>query len=162
MERLQRDYPISEMSATEQLAKCVAAFIEPPFWIALEGDLGVGKTTWTRAFLRAKGWKGAVRSPTYTLIEPYALDALTCYHLDLYRLGDAEELEYLGWRDLQHAQAIVIVEWASNAAEVLSSFDWEMRLQQNEIGERIAVITAFTERGRKLVEQMPETLAGQN
>ena len=84
--------------------------------IELRGDLGMGKTALTRAFLRALGVTGAVRSPTYTLCEPYEAGGWQIMHLDLYRLGDPEELEYIGVRELDSAGTLAIVEWPDNGA----------------------------------------------
>lgn len=83
-----------------------------PLLIGLRGDLGSGKTTWVRAMLRGLGYAGRVPSPTYTLVETYALESLTLVHVDLYRLGGADELEHLGMRDwLARDDAWVLVEW---------------------------------------------------
>ena len=80
--------------------------------VYLSGDLGVGKTTLVRGLLRALGYSGRVKSPSYGLIESYALDGLSVHHLDLYRLGNAEEIEYLGIADLLDTNSLLLVEWA--------------------------------------------------
>lgn len=89
--------------ATEQCGACFARSLpglvaQQPVLVFLEGELGAGKTTWARGFLRARGITGPVRSPSYTLLEAYACDALTVVHLDLYRLQEPRELEQLGLR----------------------------------------------------------------
>lgn len=84
--------------------------------IELHGDLGMGKTALTRALLRALGVTGSVRSPTYTLCEPYEAGGWQVMHMDLYRLGDPEELDYLGVRELDSPGTLAIVEWPDNGA----------------------------------------------
>jgi len=80
--------------------------------VYLSGDLGVGKTTLVRGILRAMGHAGRVKSPSYGLIESYQLGGLSIHHLDLYRLADAEEIEYLGIADLLEDRSLLLVEWA--------------------------------------------------
>lgn len=84
--------------------------------VHLQGDLGTGKTTLVRGLLRGRGYTGPVRSPTFTLIEPYDTAEGPVYHLDLYRLGDGEELEYLGLRDLLAEPALLLIEWPERGA----------------------------------------------
>ncbi len=96
--------------------------------IALNGELGVGKTTLVSGFLRAMGVEGAIRSPTYTLIEPYELDACIVYHLDLYRLATARDLDMLALRDLLNPGAVLLVEWASRGREALPVQDLALEL----------------------------------
>ncbi len=93
--------------------------------VALEGELGAGKTTLVGGILRAYGIRGPVRSPTYTLIEPYEVagDGRQIYHLDLYRLVDPQEVEPLGIRDLLTAGLVLLIEWPSRAAGALPAFD---------------------------------------
>lgn len=105
--------------------------------ITLSGDLGAGKTTLVRGILRGMGYQGRVRSPTYTLIEPYTLNGLTVAHFDLYRLGDAEELEYLGYRDFLNAQTVCLVEWPEMAMHYFDKADLELTLDYHSQGRTL-------------------------
>lgn len=113
-----------------ELAQKLAPFIEPPLCIYLQGDLGTGKTTFVRALLRALGYEAAVKSPTYGLMERYRLDCLDVVHLDLYRLADRDELEFLALPDQLSERSLLLVEWppASSAwlppADLVISFDY--------------------------------------
>jgi tRNA threonylcarbamoyladenosine biosynthesis protein TsaE len=107
--------------------------------VYLTGDLGAGKTTLTRGFLRAQGVKGAVRSPTYTLVEIYEAGALTTLHLDLYRLNDPAELDNLGLREWARAGYLWLVEWPERGAERLPGADLVLTLTAGEAGHDIEV-----------------------
>ncbi len=96
--------------------------------IALEGDLGSGKTTLVRGALASRGIREGVRSPTYTLVETYPLHPLSVAHFDLYRLADPEELEYLGFRDYLNPQTLCFIEWPQRAAGYLKRSGLTLRL----------------------------------
>jgi len=117
----------------------LAAHLEAPCVIYLEGDLGTGKTTLVRGVLRGLGYRGSVRSPTYTLIEPYELGGFRVFHLDLYRLGDPEELEYLGLRDLLDEDSILLVEWPERGAGALPPADLLIRIAHSPPGRALEI-----------------------
>lgn len=116
----------------------------------LEGQLGAGKTTLARAILHGRGYEGRVKSPTYTLVEPYELADGVVYHLDLYRLADPEELEWLGLRDLLAGGSLLLVEWPERGAGVLPAADLCIRI--TPAGEGRAVnLEAFSPLGHKML-----------
>lgn len=121
--------------AGERLAGC-AGFAR--VWqVHLRGDLGAGKTTLVRGLLRGLGHSGTVRSPTYTLVEPYALSDRTALHLDLYRLADPEELEYLGLREQFGPGTLWLVEWPERGTGWLPAPDLVLTLFSEGEGRRL-------------------------
>ena len=110
-----------------------------PGLVRLHGDLGAGKTTLVRGILRGLGHAGPVRSPTYTLIEPYEDLAPPVYHIDLYRLADPEELEWLGYRDLAAGSALVLVEWPERGGERLGTPRLDVQLRPEGEGRRLTL-----------------------
>lgn len=121
--------------------------------VYLEGELGTGKTTLVRGILRGLGHSGPVRSPTYTLIEPYELPAARVYHLDLYRLSDPEELEYLGLRDLSGEDAVLLVEWPERGAGTLPPADLTIRIRYQANGRHLT-LDAMTLEARALISSI--------
>ena len=124
-----REVSLADEAATVSLGQQLAQRLSAPQVIYLQGELGAGKTTFSRGFLQGRGHVGSVKSPTYTLVEPYEhLTAGPVFHLDLYRLGDPGELQYLGLEDYLSAEGILLIEWPERAAQQLPQPDLEITL----------------------------------
>ena len=122
--------------------------------VYLEGDLGSGKTTFTRGLIHRLGHQGAVKSPTYTLVEPYVLDQKTVYHFDLYRLADPEELEMIGIRDYFDEGALCLIEWPDKGQGFLPEPDLRLSFYVAEPEGRHVDIEALTPSGRQALEAL--------
>ncbi|MEX0386567.1 tRNA (adenosine(37)-N6)-threonylcarbamoyltransferase complex ATPase subunit type 1 TsaE [Spiribacter onubensis] len=133
---------LPDEAATESLGAALQAKRPRHGCVHLTGDLGAGKTTLVRGFLRGAGHEGAVRSPTYTLIEPYELSGGAVFHLDLYRLSDPEELEFIGLRELLDA-GLLLVEWPERGEGVLPAPGLHVHLALSDSG-RMAHLEAFS------------------
>lgn len=131
--------------ATRALAVRLAVELVAPATVFLRGDLGVGKTTFTRYFLRACGVSGAVKSPTYTLLEPYELADGPLYHFDLYRINDPWELELAGFAELFDERALRFVEWPERGADWLPAADMELHFTTQLTSRSGAVLPEVTE-----------------
>ena len=141
--------PDSEATASLATALASALPADAGGWtILLHGELGAGKSTFARAMLRSLGHEGLVPSPTYTLVEPYTLPDFSAYHIDLYRVNSVDELEFLGWSDLQ--DGLKLVEWPERAPRLLKLADIQIELRYEGEG-RAADLKGLSERGRKIL-----------
>ena len=151
MRQLTATVELPDAAATERLGARLAALLpaDTSTWLLLlEGDLGAGKTSMARAFLRALGHVGPVPSPTYTLVEPYELPGRTVYHVDLYRLAGEDDLPALDWAGLR--EGMVLVEWPARVPALAQDADLEIRLDIAGPG-RVATLTALSRRAAPVV-----------
>ncbi len=132
------------------LGECLGQALAGRGRVYLEGELGAGKTTLTRGVLRAYGHAGAVKSPTYTLVEPYELERARVHHFDLYRLGDPEELEFIGGRDLFDDDTLCLVEWPGRGEGWLPEPDLRITLTLAGSG-RLACLEASSALGERVL-----------
>jgi tRNA threonylcarbamoyladenosine biosynthesis protein TsaE len=134
-----------DAQATENLGAELAAQLPVAGVVALDGPLGAGKTTLTRGFLRALGHRGRVRSPSYSVLESYDLGGRRVLHLDLYRVTDPSELDFLGLREQLDARTLVLVEWPQRAATALPPTLLDIQLDYEGIGRVARLWTPSTD-----------------
>jgi len=135
---------IKDEQAMLNAGKVFSAQLKPGMLVFLKGDLGAGKTTFVRGVLRGLGHNGSVKSPTYNLVEPYEVEGLPVFHFDLYRLTDAEELEYMGIRDYLNDKTVCFIEWPNNGAGCLPKPDMLIEIKINGT-ERELLISNYKE-----------------
>ena len=169
-----REWFLPDAAATERAGQALGQALasEAGNWFAdgavvvgFAGGLGVGKTTLARATLRALGIAGTVRSPTYTIAEPYETRIGPVWHLDLYRIASPDELEYIAIRDLVSESTACLVEWPERGTGAMPNLDCSIELATSERGRRLR-IECFTPRGhaldRRIVASMDETPGGRH
>lgn len=128
---------LADEAATEAFGARLAALLEPGMVVHLRGGLGAGKTTLCRGLLHAWGHPGAVKSPTYTLVEPYVLGSWRVFHFDLYRLLEPRELEDLGVRDYLDGECVLLIEWPERGGACTPAADLVIELHAEGEGRRL-------------------------
>lgn len=145
-----------DVSAMEEIGDILGRECPAGTLIYLQGDLGAGKTTLVRGFLKGRGYTGRVKSPTYTLLEPYATQRSSVLHFDLYRIKAPEELEGIGFRDYLDGEGICLIEWPDKAATLLPCPDLCIRIDFTDPGRTLNLVP-YTESGRILVDIILKT-----
>lgn len=131
---------LPDEAATLALGAQIARILRAGMTVYLEGDLGAGKTTLVRGVLRALGYTGRVKSPTYTLTEIYSLPGFELYHFDLYRMHDPREWLDAGFREVADGQTVSLVEWPEKAAGLLPPADLRIQLQVLDAGRKVEIV----------------------
>jgi len=148
---------VPDETASTALAGLFARIVAPPCVIYLRGDLGAGKTLFTRAYIHALGFQGYVKSPSYGLLETYEVKDQVVLHLDLYRIEDPEELEYLAIRDLFKRNTVLMVEWPDRGEPLLPPPDILLEFGETD-GSRHIDCRSFTSRGRDIADKVRANL----
>lgn len=146
---------LADEQATLAFGQALAKVTGGKALITLQGNLGAGKTTLSRGIIQALGHKGAVKSPTYTLVEPYALPQGQVYHYDLYRLNDPEELHFLGIRDFLNSDTLTLVEWPERGKDWLPEADLAIHLEVSATGRQLSW-QAHTQKGEAMAASLQQ------
>ena len=149
---------VPDEEAVAELASCFSEWLETPAVLYLQGDLGAGKTTFARAYVHALGFKGYVKSPSYGLLETYDVGGQRVLHLDLYRIEDPGELEYLALRDLFGSETTLLVEWPERGIHELPAPDLVLEFGENE-DTRFIRCRVCTPHGRDLSEKVSKAFS---
>ncbi len=152
------DKSLGSEAATINLGRLLAPALDAAGVIFLSGGLGAGKTTLCRGLLRGLGYDGAVKSPTFTLVEPYELERGSVYHFDLYRLAHPDELDYLGAEDYFAAEALCLIEWPERGAGFLPTPDLELTLTVTSEASRQMQLRAQTLKGERAIARLAQWL----
>ena len=160
---IKRAFVVHSEDETKSIAAKVATILKQKglggITFYLNGDLGAGKTTFTRHLVQALGHKGSVKSPTYTLVEPYEIDNVKVFHFDLYRLADAEELEFMGIRDYFNNDSMCLIEWAEKGWGLLAKPDIELdiKIDNAQSDNRVFEFLASSEVGGRIISALNES-----
>lgn len=138
---------------TLAFAAHLATLINDKIIIFLYGPLGAGKTTFTRGFLRGLQFQGKVKSPTYTLVEPYQINDKTIFHFDFYRINDPMELQYVGIEEYFHQRAICLIEWPEKALPLLPDPDLNCYIAYQNGGREIR-LQANSQLGNTILQKL--------
>lgn len=144
---------LANESETLRFAKQVADVIQTPCTIYLYGELGAGKTTFSRGLIHGLGYAGKVKSPTYTLVEPYQTAKHLVYHFDLYRIHDPEELEHIGIRDYAAQDALLLIEWPERADSLLPKADINCYFELQDSGRKLR-LQAVSKMGEGILHRL--------
>ncbi len=141
-----KQFLLNSVTETEAFGTQLFQALPKKCLVFLVGDLGAGKTTLTRGFMKAAGYQGIVKSPTYNIVEEYRVNQRLFFHFDLYRLVDPEELEWIGISDYLQEESVCLIEWPENGAGYLAEPD-------------VLISMMTTKSGRKIqIEKMPESV----
>ncbi|MFT7558180.1 MAG: tRNA threonylcarbamoyladenosine biosynthesis protein TsaE [Flavobacteriales bacterium] len=154
---MRKEFTLYGESKTVEFGRALAKSARYGSCVHLHGDLGAGKTTLCRGFIRSMGHSAAVKSPTYTLVEPYEFNGRQVFHFDLYRVSDPEELEYIGIRDYFHPKSLSLIEWPDKGAGMLPEPDLVLDLRVVGLGRRLTVQSS-SELGREWFDDLNQVL----
>lgn len=144
---------LPDEAATAALGASLSGSLAAPLTVYLQGDLGAGKTTFTRGLLRGLGYDGPVKSPTYAIVESYPLDRFTLHHFDLYRFASPEEWEDAGLDECFGADSVCLIEWPLQGGDFVPPCDICVDMRHQDDG-RLCTLTAYTPNGQKNLETL--------
>lgn len=142
---------LADEAASVAMGQRLASLITAPLVMSFDGQIGAGKTTIVRALIRDLGIKGAIKSPTFSIVEEYPCQNFSLYHFDCYRITEPDELDYIGFRDYFSEDSVCLIEWPKLAGGYLPNVDlgFELKLQHNG---RQLVMLANTTSGERLLQ----------